>query len=238
MSEAASYKAGDRVVCTSNFWPFKEGRTYEVIGHVLSEILILNGWQEYERVSVTDEMWCPEARVRHFAVGDEVRLRSHAIAGPAQCVAFQAVPIGSVGEVTDRIDHEGDVGVSFDGELYFVHCSNLELASELADEIRGDDRRPSELPGAEEAHDTEAPPAAEEPNDETFVQLGEIASIFIAKLGPNGREVLFEVAKRLEKGAVQYGDFDTERDWNREILEEDLDGIVYRTVREIARGRR
>lgn len=63
--------------------------------------------------------------------------------------------------------------------------------------------------------------------------VGDSRALFehLAKLGPRGLAVLTAVAARLAKGAAEHGDFENlSRDWNQEALEEDLDGLVYRTV--------
>jgi hypothetical protein len=53
----------------------------------------------------------------------------------------------------------------------------------------------------------------------------------LTKLGPRALALLTEIAARLAKGAAEHGDFENlDRDWNQEALEEDLDGLVYRTV--------
>lgn len=53
----------------------------------------------------------------------------------------------------------------------------------------------------------------------------------LAKLGPRALVVLTAIAARLAKGAEEHGDFpNLDRDWTQEAAEEDLDGIVYRTV--------
>jgi hypothetical protein len=53
----------------------------------------------------------------------------------------------------------------------------------------------------------------------------------LAALGPRALAILTELAKRLARGAAEHGDFENlDRDWGREALEEDLDGMVYRTV--------
>lgn len=55
-----------------------------------------------------------------------------------------------------------------------------------------------------------------------------------AQLGPRALEVLTAVAERLAKGAREHGDFtNLERDWDRESLEEQLDDLVYRTVKQL-----
>ena len=56
------------------------------------------------------------------------------------------------------------------------------------------------------------------------------------RLGPNGRKVLQLLADRLVLGHERYGDFDDGRDFTREALEEDLDGIVYRAATLIAKA--
>lgn len=43
--------------------------------------------------------------------------------------------------------------------------------------------------------------------------------------------VLADIADRLVKGAKEHGDFETKRDWVKEAYEEELDNIVYRTLR-------
>lgn len=54
---------------------------------------------------------------------------------------------------------------------------------------------------------------------------------YIAALGPRGLAVLTAIAARLAKGAAEHGDFpNLDRDWTQEAIEEDLDGIIYRTV--------
>lgn len=51
------------------------------------------------------------------------------------------------------------------------------------------------------------------------------------QLGDRGLAVLVALAARLAKGAREHGDFgNLDRDWNQEALEEDLDGMVYRTI--------
>lgn len=50
-------------------------------------------------------------------------------------------------------------------------------------------------------------------------------------MGPNARRVLADIADRLVKGAREHGDFETKRDWAREAYEEELDNVVYRTLR-------
>ena len=50
-------------------------------------------------------------------------------------------------------------------------------------------------------------------------------------LGMRGQALLLELARRLEKGSNEHGDFERPLDWTREAFEEDLDGIVYRTAR-------
>lgn len=57
-------------------------------------------------------------------------------------------------------------------------------------------------------------------------------AIIAQKLGPVARRILLDIAKRLEKGAAQYGpenggDFSDNRDWTKEAREEGLDMIVY-----------
>lgn len=59
----------------------------------------------------------------------------------------------------------------------------------------------------------------------------------LTKLGPRGFAVLTAIAARLAKGAAEHGDFENlDRDWTQEALEEDLDGIIYRTVETMRRA--
>lgn len=62
----------------------------------------------------------------------------------------------------------------------------------------------------------------------------------LTKLGPRALLVLTEVAERLAKGAALHGDFAdiASRNWDQEALEEDLDGLVYRTVGAMKRAGR
>lgn len=60
---------------------------------------------------------------------------------------------------------------------------------------------------------------------------------YLTKLGPRGLAVLTAIAARLAKGAAEHGDFpNLDRDWTQEALEEDLDGIIYRTVETMHRA--
>lgn len=55
-------------------------------------------------------------------------------------------------------------------------------------------------------------------------------------IGPNAKKILLDMARRLEKGAVQYGDFDganANRDWDQETYEEHLDALVYQAVKRL-----
>ena len=57
-------------------------------------------------------------------------------------------------------------------------------------------------------------------------QIDYLWNVF-ARLGPNGKRVLMQVAKRLEIGAGKYGDFVDSRDMDKEAREELLDAIIY-----------
>jgi hypothetical protein len=216
MSEAASFKAGDCVVCVKDIWPFEEGRSYEVATEErFSGTEGLNLVRLIAPHRPQGRYYVPAAALRTFEAGDRVRIRSHEIWGMAGCyTSIRECPIGSVHTVAAAPDDEGDCFLS--GVFTYVHTHNLELESE---------------PTSVAEPPSEAAPA------EAFAQLGEIAAIFIATLGPNARLVLLDIAQRLERGAKQYGDFDMQRDWSHEAREEDLDGIVYRTVRSIREGR-
>jgi hypothetical protein len=68
------------------------------------------------------------------------------------------------------------------------------------------------------------------------VTLASVAALLGAcsQLGPRALTVLTAVAERLALGAREHGDFPTlERDWERESLEEQLDDLVYRTVKQL-----
>lgn len=58
-------------------------------------------------------------------------------------------------------------------------------------------------------------------------------------LGLNAQRVLLEVAKRLDKGAREHGDFDPaqRRNWAREEADEHLDAIVYATLDALERSK-
>lgn len=56
----------------------------------------------------------------------------------------------------------------------------------------------------------------------------------VAKIGPNAQALLADIAERLAIGAAEHGDFDkprTPKEWSKEAYEEDLDALVYRTLR-------
>jgi hypothetical protein len=56
------------------------------------------------------------------------------------------------------------------------------------------------------------------------------------ELGPNARRLLEYTADRLVIGKV-HGDFDRPRDWDRETLEEEFDGAMYRAAKLLGFGR-
>lgn len=55
--------------------------------------------------------------------------------------------------------------------------------------------------------------------------LAELEEVW-KELGPKGKVMLLEIARRLSRGHKQYGDF-VPRKWTREALEEALDLAVY-----------
>lgn len=59
-----------------------------------------------------------------------------------------------------------------------------------------------------------------------------------ARLGDDERRVIIAIAKRLVRGAEQYGHLDIasdKRDWTREANEEFLDATVYLAIRTLAK---
>ncbi len=55
-------------------------------------------------------------------------------------------------------------------------------------------------------------------------------------IGPTARRVLLMIGERLLMGRRQYNDdFDKPRDWDAEATFEDLDSVIYRTVKIVKR---
>jgi hypothetical protein len=63
----------------------------------------------------------------------------------------------------------------------------------------------------------------------------ERVTVAMETLGPNAIRVLADIADRLVRGAKEYGDFETERDWIKEAYEEELDNVIYRTMQIMSR---
>lgn len=67
----------------------------------------------------------------------------------------------------------------------------------------------------------------------TLQQIRFALDLAIVQLEPDALELLVLIAERLVAGRKLYGslDLDTDkRDWSREALEEDSDGLVYRAA--------
>lgn len=56
------------------------------------------------------------------------------------------------------------------------------------------------------------------------------------QLGPNAKKIVIHILERLAKGAKQYGDFNTPRNWDKESSEEALDLAVYQAAKLLGLG--
>lgn len=57
------------------------------------------------------------------------------------------------------------------------------------------------------------------------------------QLGPNAKKIVIHILERLAKGAKQYGDFNTPRNWDKESSEEALDLAVYQAAKLLGLGK-